>query len=143
MPGTWEHFRHRSDVGVRGCGATPEAAFEQAALALAAVVTDPAHVRPVVPVDIKCESKNADTLLVEFMDAVIHESARKHMVFGRFEVHLDRGRLWARAWGEPIDPRRHRSVRAPKNATRTALRVTRDPEARDWVAQCVLHVGRA
>lgn len=42
----WEHFRHEADIGVRGLGATREAAFEQAALALTAVLTDPARVAP-------------------------------------------------------------------------------------------------
>ena len=40
----WEHFAHGADVGVRGVGATLNEAFEQAALALTAVVADPAHI---------------------------------------------------------------------------------------------------
>jgi len=35
----WEHFPHEADIGVRGFGATPAEAFEQAALALTAAVT--------------------------------------------------------------------------------------------------------
>ena len=42
----WEHFPHGADVGVRGVAPTRAGAFEQAALALTAVVTDPAPVRP-------------------------------------------------------------------------------------------------
>lgn len=41
----WEHFQHMADIGVHGWGATLAEAFEQAALALMAVVTDPASVR--------------------------------------------------------------------------------------------------
>ena len=37
----WEHFEHGADVGVRGIGPTPASAFEQAALALTAVITEP------------------------------------------------------------------------------------------------------
>ena len=33
----WEHFAHGADIGVRGYGLSLEEAFEQAALALAAV----------------------------------------------------------------------------------------------------------
>jgi len=43
---TWEHFDHGADIGVRGYGANPAEAFVQAALALTAVVTDPATVNP-------------------------------------------------------------------------------------------------
>lgn len=34
----WEHFPHGADIGVRGFGPTMAAAFEQAALAMTAVV---------------------------------------------------------------------------------------------------------
>lgn len=37
--GKWELFAHDADVGVRGCGATAEEAFEAAACALTSVVT--------------------------------------------------------------------------------------------------------
>ena len=40
----WEHFPHDADIGVRGFGPTVVAAFEQAALALTAVITDPGHI---------------------------------------------------------------------------------------------------
>lgn len=36
----WEHFPHQADIGVRGMGATLAQAFEQAALALTAVIVD-------------------------------------------------------------------------------------------------------
>ncbi len=53
--GGWEHFPHGADIGVRGFGATREEAFEQAALALTAVVTDPALVRPIARNEFACE----------------------------------------------------------------------------------------
>ncbi|MBT9613287.1 MAG: archease, partial [Burkholderiales bacterium] len=34
----WEHFTHGADIGVRGFGNTPSEAFEQAALAMTAVI---------------------------------------------------------------------------------------------------------
>lgn len=36
----WTHFHHEADIGVRGTGHSPEEAFEQAAVALTAVITD-------------------------------------------------------------------------------------------------------
>ncbi len=36
----WEHFPHAADVGVRGFGKSAAEAFEQAARALTAVVTN-------------------------------------------------------------------------------------------------------
>ena len=39
MAGHWEHFPHEADIGIRGFGATPAEAFEQAALAMSAAAT--------------------------------------------------------------------------------------------------------
>ena len=36
----WEHFSHVADIGVRGFGSTMAASFEQAALAMTAVVAE-------------------------------------------------------------------------------------------------------
>jgi tRNA nucleotidyltransferase (CCA-adding enzyme) len=41
----WEHFHHGADIGIRGVGRTKQQAFEQAALALSAVVTAPDKIR--------------------------------------------------------------------------------------------------
>ena len=37
----WEHFIHGADIGIRGIGRTKAEAFEQAALAMPAVMTGP------------------------------------------------------------------------------------------------------
>ena len=49
-------------MGVRGIGASCEAAFEQAALALTAVITDPAAVAGEEMVEIECEAPDVEFL---------------------------------------------------------------------------------
>ena len=49
---TWEHFPHQADMGIRGRGASREEAFEQAAVALTAVITDPEGVEPLVGITV-------------------------------------------------------------------------------------------
>lgn len=66
----WEHFAHGADIGVRGFGAGPAQAFEHAALALTAVVTEPAHVRQVTAVAIRCRAPDLDLLLYEWLTRV-------------------------------------------------------------------------
>ena len=53
--GDWEHFAHGADIGIRGFGRSPAEAFEHAAQALTAVVTDLAQVRPLEAVPVDCE----------------------------------------------------------------------------------------
>jgi SHS2 domain-containing protein len=58
----WEHFSHDADIGVRGLGATIEEAFEQAALALTAVIADPAAVSPGEMIRLSCAAPDAELL---------------------------------------------------------------------------------
>ena len=85
----WEHFPHQADVGVRGLGATLEQAFEQAALALTAVITDPADVAAREMMRLSCDAPDAELLLVDWLNALIYEMVTRNMLFSRFEVHLE------------------------------------------------------
>jgi tRNA nucleotidyltransferase (CCA-adding enzyme) len=135
----WEHFAHEADIGVRGIGASKEEAFEQAALALTAVILDPQELMGKEVVEIKCEAPDDELLLVDWLNALVYQMATRRLLFGRFEVHLDGHHLRAKAWGEPIDVARHQPAVEVKGATLTSLRV--GPEANGvWIAQCVVDV---
>lgn len=135
----WEHFEHGADIGIRGTGPTRDAAFEQAALALTAVLTDPAGVRAATAVGLACEAPDDELLLVDWLNALVFEMATRRMVFGAFSVAIDGTRLRATAWGEPVEPRRHEPAVEIKGATYTALRVARQASG-EWLAQCVVDV---
>jgi SHS2 domain-containing protein len=134
----WEHFPHDADVGVRGIGATPAEAFEQAAQALTAVVThDP--VAPKTAVEVACEAPDLELLFVEWLNAVIYEMAERQMLFGRFSVRIDGNRLAGTLWGEAVDVARHAPAAEPKGATYTALKVARGDDGL-WSAACIVDV---
>jgi SHS2 domain-containing protein len=134
----WEHFPHDADVGVRGRGATAAEAFEQAALALSAVITH-ADISPSTPVEVACEAPDLELLFVEWLNAVIYEMVVRKMLFGRFAVAIAGDRLEGTMWGEPIDVARHAPACEPKGATYTALRVAPDSDGL-WSAACVIDV---
>lgn len=134
----WEHFAHEADMGVRGWGASREQAFEQAALALSAVVADPQGVEPREAVDVECEAPDDELLFVDWLNRLIYEMATRRMLFGRFEVQVEGRRLRARAWGEPADVARHAPAVEVKGATYTALRVVQADGG--WMAQTVVDV---
>ena len=126
-------------MGVRGVGPTREQAFEQAALALMSVITGVQRIAPRDPVAIRCEAPDDELLLVDWLNALVYEMATRHMLFSRFEVRIDAGRLVATAWGEPLDAARHQPAVEVKGATYTGLRVAQEADGR-WVAQCVVDV---
>ena len=134
----WEHFPHDADVGVRGFGATAAEAFEQAAQALTAVVTQ-TQVEPKVRVEVTCGASDLELLFVEWLNAIIYEMAVRGMLFGRFAVHIEGTRLAGTLWGEPIDVERHAPACEPKGATYTALKVAADDKGL-WSAGCIVDV---
>ena len=117
---------------------TPEEAFEAAALALTAVVTDPWKVLPEKKVEIACEAPDLELLLVDWLNALIYEMSTRKMLFRRFEVKLEDGRLQGTAWGEPIDLQRHQPAVEVKGATYAELEVKQAGD--EWIAQCVVDV---
>jgi len=138
MSARWEHFPHEADMGIRGFGATPAQAFEQAALAMTAVVTDVQAVEPRERVAIECAAPDRELLLADWLNCVIYEMATRSMLFGRFRVHIDGEHLRAEAWGERVDPARHHPAVEIKGATYTGLRVARQDG--EWLAQTVVDV---
>lgn len=102
-----EHFSHDADIGVRGTGLTRESAFEQAAIALAAIIVDVAIIRQELKLHIECDAPRDDLLLVDWLNALIYHMAVDHLLLGRFYVAIEGHRLSAEAWGEKIARARH------------------------------------
>lgn len=137
LPAHWEHFAHGADLGVRGVGSTKAQAFEQAALALAAVVADPAEVAGEQAVEIDCEAPDDESLLASWLHEVAHAMAAHQMHFGRFDVALQGDRLHACAWGGPaLDGDLEQAV-AVKGTACLALRVA-PARGGGWLAQTVV-----
>ncbi|HIE56277.1 MAG TPA: archease [Chromatiaceae bacterium] len=134
----WEHFHHQADIGVRGWGKTPDEAFEAAALAMTAVVTDPCGVKPLEVVEIECEAPDLELLLVDWLNALAYEMSVHSLLFSRFEIELQGTKLRGWAWGEPVDRSRHQPAVEIKGATYTELQVAQQDGL--WVAQCVVDV---
>jgi tRNA nucleotidyltransferase (CCA-adding enzyme) len=135
----WKHFHHMADVGVRGLGATRAQAFEQAALAMTAVIVEPEVVKAVEAVVIEVSNPDEELLLVDWLNGLLYEMATRRMLFSRFEVRIEGESLHGRAWGEGVNRERHRPAVEVKGATFTALAV-RQREDGNWLAQCVVDV---
>lgn len=134
----WEHFPHPADIGVRGVGPTLARAFEQAALALTAVITDPDQIRPEHKITIDCQAPDDELLLCEWLNAIIFEMATRHMLFSGFHVTLRDHQLHGELYGEAIDITRHHPAVEVKGATMTELKVHRQNGL--YIAQCVVDV---
>lgn len=139
MTPAWSHFSHSADIGVRGTGPTLASAFEQAARALFAIVTDVDRIRATTRIEVACKAPDEKLLLVDWLNALIYEASVRKMVFGQFAVTIRDLDLHGEAWGEPIDLARHAPAVEPKGATFTALNVECAADG-VWTVQCVIDV---
>jgi tRNA nucleotidyltransferase (CCA-adding enzyme) len=135
----WEHFEHEADIGIRGIAPTLEQAFEQAAIAMTAVMTDPARVLDLKTINIKCMAPDTELLLVNWIDELVYTMAVQGLLFSRYQVIINNGNLSATAFGEAIDRQKHQPAVEIKGATFTELRVYQQTD-KSWVAQCVVDV---
>lgn len=135
----WEHFSHAADIGIRGIGSTPAEAFEQAGIALCAVITDPERVRPRVAVSIALDAPDLELLFMDWINRLVYEIAVRGKLFATFVVRIEGSRLEATIRGEKADKRRHEPAVEVKGATFTELRVRERPDG-TWLAQCVVDV---
>lgn len=125
-------------MGVRGVADSLSEAYEQGALAMTALVTDPAGIEARERVTIECSAPDQELLFADWLNSVVFEMATRHMVFGKFAVKIEGTRLRADAWGERIDQRRHHPVVEVKGATYTSLQVVKIGS--QWIAQTVVDV---
>lgn len=139
----WQTFPHAADIGVRGSGASLAGAFSGVAMALTAVLCDPALVAPQHPVAIQCTAPDRELLLLDWLNALIYEMATRRLLFSRFDISIESGHdgfsLHATAWGETVDVLRHQPAAEIKGATFCELEVVQESDG-SWRAQCVVDV---
>lgn len=135
----WEHFHHLADIGIRGTGDSPPEAFAEGAMAMSAVICNPATVEPVEVVEIECTGQELDYLFFDWINALIYEMDVRKMLFSRFEVNIENDTLTGKAWGEVIDEDKHEIAVGIKAATFMELKVFQNDQ-RQWIAQCVVDV---
>jgi len=135
----WEHFEHVADIGVHGFGPDLETAFEQAALAMSAIVTDPGDIREMESVDIRCQAPDVELLLADWLNAIVFEMATRGMLFSHFKVRIDGVALEGQARGEKVDRGRHQPAAEVKGATLSELQVRCGDDGL-WHARCVVDV---
>jgi tRNA nucleotidyltransferase (CCA-adding enzyme) len=151
----WEHFAHQADIGIRATADNLSKAFEEAAVGLAAIITEPENIEAVESVKIECSGENEELLLVNWLNSIIYEMDVRKMLFGKFEVKVDPApsgdsnlnirrcrvenlKLSAKIWGEKINQQKHSPAVEPKAVTYNQLSVKN--ENGKWIVQCVIDV---
>ncbi|MFN4260007.1 MAG: archease [Gemmataceae bacterium] len=135
----YETFDHTADLGLRVRAADLDTLFVEAALALfSAIVDNLADVQPKQAVTVALTSDDREYLLFDWLNELLFRWDTEHLLFGRFEVQVTDTSLTGTAWGEPLDPARHRLGHEVKAITYHGLRV--EPTADGWLAEVIVDI---
>ena len=135
-------FDHTADVGLELSAPTLPALFEEAALALSAVLSRSGRVEPRRHVSVSLTAPSLEQLLVDWLAELLGRFDVELWVTGGVEVTVDRGdgrcSLQALVAGEPLDLRRHPGALPVKGITYHRLSVLQTDDG--WCATIVLDV---
>ncbi|MBX5497061.1 MAG: archease [Bryobacteraceae bacterium] len=135
----FEVVEHTADIGFRASGQTELQMLEEAAKALVSIAVELDDIEPKQHYELEVSGEDAETLLVNWLSEVLYYLDGKRVALCRFAVHeADGGRIKAEAWGEPRDPKKHRTKIVVKGVTWHQLRVWRDDK--NWNCQVILDI---
>jgi SHS2 domain-containing protein len=143
----WQVFDHTADLGLRVEAPSREALFEEAGRAFTALIVEEPDtaVREGERFDVALTAADPADLLFDWLHALLVAFEVRHLLLVRFAVELeelDEGEgglhLRASAWGEPVDPARHRLVREVKAITYHGLWLR--PQGAGWAAEAIVDV---
>ncbi len=137
MPEPIAYFEHDADMGIIGRGVRIEEAFERAASAVFAVMTELGKVKPDTRVAIEFEEADPEIALVTWLNRLLGQARSHALIFGRFHLRRNGARWSGIAEGEPWRADMERGIEV-KGATLTGLAVTQQDGI--WEARCVVDV---
>jgi len=139
MRRTFEIIDHTADVGIVAYGADIEELFSNAALALFSLITEPESIEGKLHFDLKVNSEDRDSLLVEWLNELIYLFDVEHILFNRFDIEsLTYNQLKAVCYGETFDPVKHKIKIGIKAATYHMLKL--DKNGGGYKAQIIFDI---
>jgi SHS2 domain-containing protein len=135
----YETFEHTADLGLRVRAPDLDTLFAEAARGLfSVIVEDPGAVQPRERLDVRLPPDEREYLLFDWLRQLLANFDARHLLFSRFEVHVDDSGLTGTAWGEPLDRARHVLDHEVKALTYHGLRVERADGG--WLAEIIVDI---
>ena len=103
----YERLDHTADVMVRCTGRTLEECFENAAYALSDQMLDATTVDEKVSFNIDVSGDDLEDRLFAYLSEILFIMDAESVALCRFTVSFDGDRVRGKAYGEPLDLRKH------------------------------------
>ena len=136
-----EVFDHTADIGLRIRAETLDQLFCEAGEALySLIVANLDEVQPRSKANFTLSGREGeyDYLLFDWLNELLFAFDARRMVFAKFEARVLPTGLQATAWGEELDPARHRLEHEVKAITYHGLKVVR--EGPGWLAEVIVDI---
>jgi len=104
----YELIEHTADVGVKAYGKTVGEAFEHAAKAMFDIITDKSRIDAVGQYDIELDATDLELLLVDWLSKLLFLNGAKNLVFGKYDVSIEKTHLVAHVYGEEYSLKKHK-----------------------------------
>ncbi len=135
----YEIFEHTADVGLRVRADDLNALFADAGRGLfSLIVANPKSIRLVEQTVVEIAGKRHDDLLFDWLAELLYRFDTERLVFGQFDVNVDREGLKATVRGESIDPQRHELDMEVKAITYHGLKVQQHGD--EWLAEVIVDI---
>lgn len=137
----FEFLSHVADAYIAAYGSSLEEAFENAALSLTEVMTDPNTISTTIEDDISISAHDEKALLYGWLEQLILNFDIDEKIYSRFKVieilqNDGNWKLTAKAYGETFDPSRHPSKTEIKAVTYHQMEIQRSKDC--YVAKFIL-----
>lgn len=119
----YERLEHTADVMVRCTGATLEECFCNAAYALSDQMVDASTVDEKLSFDIDVSGDDDEDRLFSYLSEVLFIIDSESVALGRFTVRFAGDRVIGKAYGEPLDLKKHRPKTEIKAVTYHMMRI--------------------
>ena len=139
----YRYREHTADVVIEAWGPSLEAAFEEAARAMFALITNLDRVEPRMEVAVEVEGFDLENLLYRWLEELLYYHDSQNLVFSRFRVERigrrnEELQLSAKVYGEPFDPERHEPGTVVKAVTYAEMKVEKHDGT--WFVSAVLDI---
>jgi SHS2 domain-containing protein len=115
---------HTADTGIIAHGTNMPEAFANAAYGMFSLMADLRQVREETSRYVEAEAGDRESLVVSWLNELLYLFDVERIIFKRFEIlELTDTRLKADAYGEKVDPSRHKLRGGVKAATYHTLKV--------------------
>ena len=138
----YEILEHTADIFIKAYGTTLSEAFENAAVAMFDIIFPTNTVKPIGEYQLELKADDLEQLLVVWLSELLYIYETQRVLFSNFKVQLDENqvKITSQAYGEIIDPAKHKITDEIKAVTYHMLEIGQDEETGNYFIKVLFDI---